>query len=1452
MRRLLLTLLGAALVAGALPALGVAPAEALEGPNSFTSSALSTYQTNGIAWSVASAGGLVFVGGSFSSIRPSGAPAGTSEVARADLAVFDGATGAPTSCAPTFTVPATSTSQATVRSLSVSPDRKTLYVGGFFTAVNGVARNHLVALDIATCAVVSGFKPLPNGTVRAIQSTSSTVYYGGSLTSVGGAPRPRAAAASAVGTSSPGALLPWAPSFDLDVRALAIKSDDSVVLAGGSFTSVNSIGSHALAALDPTTGALVHDFGPTFVPVNSVVKDLAVDASGFYTANEGTGGGVFDGRIALNWDYSQRWRDTCLGATQAVVVYNSLLYSGSHAHNCSSMGAFPDGPRNHLLVESVNDPTLLPWFPNTNEGLGEGIGPRDLAVAATPSGDYLWAVGEFTAVNGKGQQGITRFGGAPDTAGPATPTHTVTSPRPRQARVAWRQSLDTDDATLTYQVFRDNGTTPLYTRTAQSWFWTRRQMTFTDKGLVEGSTHTYRVGASDGTTTRYTPWRSVTVASTGPASVSTYSERAQSDGAAFLWRYDEPSDVFVSDATANNYNGTLRGGATYQVTPGALANDPSRALTLRGATTIVYGEQRLPRPTALTVETWLKTTSTVGGKIIGFGDKQVVSSASYDRNLYMADDGRVLFGVASSGIHVLTSPRPLNDGAWHHVVARQGPGGMALFVDGARVARNAVTGSASFSGYWRVGGDNLAGWPSRPTSDFWQGTLDETAVYDAPLSAVTVADHYDLAAGTSTGVADFYGATVNAADPTLQWRLDETTGPGATDVSGSGMPGGYSGGVGFGVGGAVAGTTDPAVALDGSTGLVASTGPSPSPSTFSTEAWVRTTSATGGQVVGFGSAATGSSAVADRRVYLLADGRVAFGVRTSGGPPVVITSTGRYNDGTWHHVVATRGAAGLALYADGARVASSANVSALTSYQGYWRVGGDGFAGWPGAPSSAYLQGRVDEVATYDNQLGAATVAAHYSAGNPAVSDTAAPTMPANLSAGIVAGDARLAWRSALDNRAVTAYDVHRSRTPNFVPDPGTLLATTAATSITDAAVPEGVWYYRVLAHDAAGNLSPVSNQVSLFVTDVTSPTQPGGPSVVTTPSSAELTWTASSDDDAVTEYAVYRSPTAGFTPGGATQVAAVPGDTLSFLDSSLPAGTYYYRVAAKDAAGNLSTPTAEVTAVLTDDVPPTVPGGVTVTVSGATATVSWTASTDPNGGTVTGYDVYRSAMATFVPGAATLVGSTATTSLVDSSVPDGTSYYRVEARDGAGNRSDASPEQSVFIAAAPTVVSLTPVADTYANQGAASTNYGTTSSLTSRGSLGAISYLRFVLPAAPTGKTLTSATLQIRTTTDSFAGSAEAHTVTMADDSWIESGAGSLTWNSRPALSSGSPLGALTGGTVPNTVYPTALDVSALQPLLGTQSTLAVSNAGTDSLWFWSSNHANTGYRPQLALTYS
>ncbi|MGP4001660.1 LamG-like jellyroll fold domain-containing protein [Streptomyces sp. 8N706] len=714
-------------------------AAALTPPVGVTADDLPTWQTNGIVWSFAQADGVVFAGGTFSTVRPPDSPSGSNERPAVNFAAFDAATGAPTPCRLSFTI---GSGTATVRALAVSPDRRTLYAGGQFGAVNGVGASNVAAIDIATCTPKSSFKVASSATVRALAVTDDTVYLGGDFTTLEGRARRYFGA-----VTTGGDLKPWTADADEPGRAVEVTPDGGKVLLGGDFFTVNGTHSHALAVVDAGTGSLAKAYGGGFIPTTSVVKDITTDATGFYTGNEGTGGGVFDGRIALNLsDFNQRWRDTCLGATQAVEVYKTVLYSGSHAHDCSSMGEFPNQRRKHLLAESVDDPTLLGWFPDTNDGLGEQIGPRVMTTSSAGGTDYLWVGGEFTTVNGSGQQGLTRFASGPDTGAPSVPLVNASSVKPGEVSVRWQSSLDLDDSKLTYRVYKDGATTPLHTVSGSSLPWVRPQLTFTDTEVTPGSTYTYRITASDGTNTSA---RSATQTVTVPTADEAYPERVKADGAQLYWRYDEASGQFAADASGTDNSGVHRNAPTYRVTPGAVSG-PSTAVGYNGSDEYTYSDRKHSRPSSYSIETWFRTTTGSGGKLVGFGDRTQEPSANHDKHVYMTNDGRVVFGVHSGFTRTISSGSGLNDGKWHHVVATQGSNGMRLYVDGSLRASNLlVTSSQNYNGYWHVGGDTLnSSWPSSPSSDYFAGQIDETAIYPGVLSGSQVSGHYALRANS--------------------------------------------------------------------------------------------------------------------------------------------------------------------------------------------------------------------------------------------------------------------------------------------------------------------------------------------------------------------------------------------------------------------------------------------------------------------------------------------------------------------------------------------------------------------------------------------------------------------------------------------------------------------------------------------------------------------------------
>ncbi|MER6203678.1 DNRLRE domain-containing protein [Streptomyces sp. NPDC001586] len=748
---------------GAGLGLGLVPqAAAVTPPVAFTADPLSTWQPNGVVWALAEAGGQVFAGGTFSTVRPPAGGAG-SEQSAVNFVALDAATGAPTSCKLSFTIAAGS---ATVRALALSPDKTTLYAGGYFGAVNGTAVSSLAAIDVASCTVKTGFRPAFAATVRALAVTDDTVYAGGDFLSVAGQPRERFAAVGA----ADGALKPFTADADEPGRAVEVTPDGNSVVLGGDFFTVNGTNTHALAVVDATSGALTKSYAG-FIETNSVIKDIATDATGFYTANEGTGGGVFDGRIALNLgDFDQRWRDTCLGATQAVLPYQSVLYSASHAHDCSSVGEFPDGQRHHLLAQPTSGTGKLGWAPDTNDGIGEGIGPRVMTVGSKGGVQYLWVGGEFTTVNGAAQQSLTRFASTGDTGAPTVPVASAVSFKPGEVQVRWRTSLDLDDSALTYRIHRNGAATPIATVTADSLFFKRPQASWTDTTVAAGQTYTYRVTATDaaGNTSALSTTASVTV----PAQVDGYPNQVRADGAQQYWRYDESALPFAADSSVSgNQSGVHLNAPALRQSPGAVSG-ASTAIGFNGTDTQVYGDKRQTVGSTYTIETWFKTDTTRGGKLLGFGNNQARGSNQYDKHIYMTNDGRLVYGVYTGATRTVTTSAAYNDDQWHHVVASQGPGGMTLYVDGAQKGTLNVTTHENFSGYWHAGGDSLGGWPDRPTSEYWAGRLDETAVYPTVLSAAQVQNHYALATAPADSVVQVTAAEdtyANAGAPATNY-----------------------------------------------------------------------------------------------------------------------------------------------------------------------------------------------------------------------------------------------------------------------------------------------------------------------------------------------------------------------------------------------------------------------------------------------------------------------------------------------------------------------------------------------------------------------------------------------------------------------------------------------------------------------------------------------------------
>lgn len=998
---LLLLLTGAALLAPAARA-DTTPDPGT--PATVSADALPTWQINGVVWSQVVVGNVVYATGSFTQARPPGVAAGgAGSVTANNFFAYNITTGAPVAG-----FQHSLNAQGLV--VKASPDGSRVYVGGDFTSVDGAARGHVVAINTATGAIDASFAATLGGQIRGIAASNSTVYVGGNFFSANGKSVTRLAAFNAAN----GTKLDWAPTADDgQVQTMVLSPDGSRVIVGGRFTTLNGTAANGMGAVDATSGAtlpfaanqLIQDGGD-----KSSILGLTTDGINVYGSGFAFGTGNFEGSFAVNPTTGNVvWANDCHGDTYDTFPNDSALYTVSHAHDCRWIGAFPQTDANwsinmrHALAFSKNATgtgigpdnygwnfdgvpvsSLLQWFPTV--AIGSYTGQSQAAWSVAGNNKYVVLGGEFPRVNGTAQQGLVRFATAdtaPNKRGPVSasgaPSATALSLTSGTVRVAWQAAYDMDNEKLTYAVYRTGKTDPVYTTTQKSNYWTYPMMGYVDRGLIAGAKYNYTIKISDpfGNTKTLTT-NQVTV---GSGTTSAYANDVTSDGASAYWRLGEPSGSTAYDYAGFN-DATVQGGVSRGDT-GAIQGDGDTASTFSGRSDGYAVSSAMDSTPSFTIETWVKTRTGSGGKIVGYGNSTTGDSSSYDRHLYMDNAGHLIFGVYPGGVQTVQSSGTYNDGDWHYVVATlSSTKGMALYVDGKKVASNAaVTSAQSYAGYWRIGGDNLNGWPSTPSSSYLQGTIDDVAIYPAALSLAAIQQHY-ADSGRSleipTRPTDSYGAKVYDDSPDLYWRLDETSGTSAKDASPNGNGGMFSGGYTLGQPGGVQGTPGTSVKFDGRRGTLASESRFSDPMTYSEELWFKTTTTSGGKLIGFGDAQSGNSSNYDRHVYMENSGQLTFGVWT--GTANTITSPKSYNDGTWHYLVATQSSDGMALYVDGSLVGTNPQTDAQ-NYSGYWRVGGD--TSWAG--SSNYFNGSIDEVAVYSQALSQATITSHYGAGGGTV-----------------------------------------------------------------------------------------------------------------------------------------------------------------------------------------------------------------------------------------------------------------------------------------------------------------------------------------------------------------------------------------------------------------------------------------------------------------------------------
>jgi alpha-L-arabinofuranosidase len=405
------------------------------------------------------------------------------------------------------------------------------------------------------------------------------------------------------------------------------------------------------------------------------------------------------------------------------------------------------------------------------------------------------------------------------------------------------------------------------------------------------------------------------------------------------WRLDEGTGTVAADDSANHYDGTLTGGATWTAGvagPHAVAFNGSDGFIDTPASAVDTAQ-------SFSVAAWVRTQAGGFRTAVSVDGDQVSGFFLQQRS-----DGRFAFTMlsvdaTSSSAAVASAGTTARQGQWYHLagVYDRAAGTAALYVNGT------LAQTVSAPAAWRAGGHLVIGrakYAGNPV-DFWSGAVDDVHTFPFPLNAASAAGlatsglwHFDEGSGTVAR-----DSSANRADGTLRaaaWA------PGASGT---------------------------AVALDGHGDVTMGDVPGLNLGTgsASVSAWFRTAAAGTQPIVGKGAAAAGDPGYQ----LSIVDGRVTatFG---GGADRIAVASTaGGYADGGWHAaaVVLDRDAQRLRLFLAGEAVpvaplagsCGTAATSTAVDVSACGAASGDSpadFTVGSTSGSAPLLTGAVDEV----------------------------------------------------------------------------------------------------------------------------------------------------------------------------------------------------------------------------------------------------------------------------------------------------------------------------------------------------------------------------------------------------------------------------------------------------------------------------------------------------------
>jgi hypothetical protein len=430
---------------------------------------------------------------------------------------------------------------------------------------------------------------------------------------------------------------------------------------------------------------------------------------------------------------------------QATSPSGNSSYSNT-ANATTQAAAGPTAPTSLSATAQSSSTIALSWQDNATNETGYVVERSTSASFTSPASTSLPANStsytdtgltatttyyyRVKAVNGATSSGYSNTANATTTSGsgaaPAAPTGlSATAASSTAINLSWTDNATTETSYLLERDVSVNFPNPVVTTLAAN------TTSYSDTGLSPSSTYYYRVRAANGSGN--SNYSNVVNATTQAQGGSGYQTAVTADSPVSYWRLGETSGTTAADVRGANA-GTYTNGPTLGAASLLGQDTADKAVSFDGSNDYVSipNSSSLGPTSAVSLEAWINPAALpASGRFASVVTKAEAYSIQFNAS-------QLEFTIIQNGVRRrLQAPLgTVATGHVYHVVGTYDGTTQRLYVNGSQVTSASLTGAISSTS----SGVTIGSWGG--TSDFYQGTIDEVAIYSSVLSAAQVSAHY--------------------------------------------------------------------------------------------------------------------------------------------------------------------------------------------------------------------------------------------------------------------------------------------------------------------------------------------------------------------------------------------------------------------------------------------------------------------------------------------------------------------------------------------------------------------------------------------------------------------------------------------------------------------------------------------------------------------------------------